>query len=182
MSTPRCSVSMTATSSPDPLARLGSHRVREIFVQARVLLISHAKALFDEPIHRNIEPTTSLHHHYQQASIKESVIDLPHPAQATSMFCVYSESICAGTSSDYLNSVRTSSKASQNYCPPPTRTRHCHHPGPWSRRETLHTRRDTVSTEIQHKITIFPSTAPRNQEHDLQVLFRVDGSRGRPED
>ncbi|THY91194.1 hypothetical protein D6C92_06390 [Aureobasidium pullulans] len=74
---------MSATSSRDPLARLGSHRVREIFVQARVLLISHAKALFDEPSHRNIEPTTSLHHHYQPASIKESVIDLTHPAQAT---------------------------------------------------------------------------------------------------
>ncbi|THZ15971.1 hypothetical protein D6C91_06571 [Aureobasidium pullulans] len=74
---------MSATSSRDPLARLGSHRVREIFVQARVLLISHAEALFDKPIHRNIEPTTSSHDHYQPASIKESVIDLPHPAQAT---------------------------------------------------------------------------------------------------
>ncbi|THW86592.1 hypothetical protein D6D15_07260 [Aureobasidium pullulans] len=74
---------MSATSSRDPLARLGSHRVREIFVQARVLLISHTKALFDEPMHSNIEPTTSLHHHYQPASIKESVIDLTHPAQAT---------------------------------------------------------------------------------------------------
>ncbi|THX48697.1 hypothetical protein D6D06_08961 [Aureobasidium pullulans] len=83
MSTPRCSVSMSATSSPDPLARLGSHRIREIFVQARVLLISHAKALFDEPMHSNIQPTTSLHHHYQPASIKGSVIDLTHPAQAT---------------------------------------------------------------------------------------------------
>lgn len=173
---------MSATSSRDPLARLGSHRVREIFVQARVLLISHAKALFDEPMHSNIEPTTSLHHHYQPASIKESVIDLTHPAQATSMFYAYSESIPGRISADYLNSVRTSSKTSQNYCPPPTRTRQCHHPGPWSRRETLYTRRDTVSTEIQHKITILPSTAPRNQKHDLQVLFRVNGSRGRPED
>ncbi|CAD0048139.1 unnamed protein product [Aureobasidium pullulans] len=79
----RLAVSMSATSSRDPLARLGSHRVREIFVQARVLLISHAEALFDEPMHSNIQPTTSLHHHYQPASIKESVIDIPHPAQAT---------------------------------------------------------------------------------------------------
>ncbi|THX03669.1 hypothetical protein D6D13_07558 [Aureobasidium pullulans] len=74
---------MSATSSREPLARLENHRVREIFVQARVLLISHAKALFDEPMHSSIEPTTSLHHHYQPASIKESVIDLTHPAQAT---------------------------------------------------------------------------------------------------
>ncbi|TIA59626.1 hypothetical protein D6C77_04723 [Aureobasidium pullulans] len=34
-------------------------------------------------MHSNIQPTTSLHHHYQPASIKESVIDLTHPAQAT---------------------------------------------------------------------------------------------------
>lgn len=148
----------------------------------RVLLISHAEALFNEPMHSNIEPTTSLHHHYQPASITESVIDLTHPAQATSMFYAYSEPICGRISADYLNSVRTPSKTSQNHCPPPTRTRHCHHPGPWSRRETLYTRRDTIATEIQHKITIFPSTAPRNQKHDLQVLFRVNGSRGRPED